>query len=154
VEAVGFAEADAAAGVAERCVERAAGVHDRAAVLEQDLAREDARRGTLRRSTLEGRREPRLRNRVVVQQENPVRAPLERPADAGVVTAREAAVLAEAQELDVGKALFDLTLGAVGRAVVDADRVDARERRDRARSVVAAVPVEDDREEPHRSVRA
>src|SRR5581483_2972681 len=52
--------------------------------------------------------------------------------------------------LDVRKALLDRPVRAVARAVVDADRLDALERRERGERVFAAVPVQDDRDEPHR----
>ena len=57
-------------------------------------------------------------------------------------------------QLDAGEVALDHRVGAVGRAVVDADRLDPLERGERARRVLAAVPVEDDRDEPHCSVRA
>src|SRR5262249_62184488 len=101
VEMVRLAEADATSGVAERRIERRAGVHDGAAVLEQHLAREDAGPRPLLRGALEGGGEPRLRHRVVVQQQHPVRSALERAADAGAAAARETAVPVQTQQLDV-----------------------------------------------------
>ena len=151
---VGLAEADAPPRVAEHGVERRARVHHGAPVLEQHLAGEDAGRRTLRGRALERRGEPRFRDRVVVEQQDPVGAALECPADARVRAGSEAPILVQPHELDVWKAALDLPVGTVGRAVVDADRLDPLERSERARRVLAAVPVEDDRDEPHRKVRA
>ena len=66
-----------------------------------------------------------------------------------LLPAGEAEVRAGPDQLDVREALLDLAVGAVGRAVVDADRRDAPSEASAARRVVAAVPVEHDRDEPH-----
>ena len=96
--------------------------------------------------------DPGLHLGVVVQKQDPVCAAFERPADAGVVAAGEAEVRAVPKELDLREAALDLGVGAVGRAVVDADRLDRLERGERTQRVLAAVPVEHDGDELHCSV--
>ena len=143
-----------AARVAETRAERRARVHHRQAALEHHLAREHTRVRPHRGRRLQRLGDPRHDDRVVVDEQHPVRAALQRPADADVVAAREAEVRPVADQLHAREVALDDGVGAVGRAVVDADRLDPRERGERARRVLAAVPVEDDGDEPHCSVRA
>ena len=90
--------------------------------------------------------EPGLGRGVVVQQQHPVGAAVERPPDPDVVAAREAEVDAGPDELDVGKPFRDGVGRAVGRAVVDDHRLDPAERLERRQRVVAPVVRENDRD--------
>ena len=101
--------------------------------------------GRVRRRALKRRREPRLCDRVVVQQQHPVGPALDGTADAGVVAAGEAEIRAECESARRrGKRSSTTLVRPVGRAVVDADRLDALERSKRSKRVLATVPVEDD----------
>ena len=138
----------------KRDSERRTRVHHRPAVLEQHLAGQQPRIRARGGGGCERRLGTGLEPGVVVQEKHPVGSPFERTADADVVAAREAEVGAVAQQFDGREATLHLLGRAVGGSVVDADRLDPGKRRERARRVVAAVPVEHDRDELHRSVLA
>ena len=136
--------------VAEAQVHLAARIHEHVGrLLEVDLAREDAGVRPRARGHLERGGEAGVDPRVVVQEQQPVRAALERPAQSKVVAAGEAEVGAGADQLQLREAALDFRVRSVGRAVVHHDRLDSRgpEGLERARRVVAAVPVEDDRDQ-------
>ena len=142
------AEADVPAVMATGRPKRCSGVPDALwCVREEDLA---ADRGCTRRSLEDGkerRYESRLDDHVVVEQENGCRATLECRCDAGVDTAREAAVVVESNEHDIRERGGNSIGAAVDRAVIDDDRqgdmLGLLERGEAAQRVVLPVPRED-----------
>ena len=134
-------------------VEARARVPEPVRVGEEHLAREHA--GVRPRCRRGGERvdEPRLGLGVVVDEQHPVGAAVERAPDPDVVAAGEAEVDAGADELDVGEALRDGVGRAVGRAVVDDDGLDPTQRLERRQRVLASVVGEDDRDELHQARR-
>ncbi len=138
-----------AAGVPEPRVERRARVLHGHAVREEDLAGEQTCVGPRRRGRRQCVRQAWLGECVVVQQQHPVGAPLERPANAHVVAPGEAQVRTGANQFDLREALRNDVVRSVGRSIVDADCGHTGERVERSDSVIAAVPVEDDGDEVH-----
>ena len=134
-------------------IEAGAGVPEPVGVGEEHLAGEHA--GVRPRGGGRGQRlhEPRLDLGVVVDEQDPVGAPVERPPDPDVVAAGEAEVDAGPDELDLGKPLRDRLRGAVARAVVDDDGLDPAQRLERGQRVLAPVVGEDDRDELHQARR-
>ena len=130
-------------------MKRRAGVLHRAPVLTEDETREQAGVGSQLRRAFQRLRQPGLCDGVVVQEQDPLGAPLERPSNADVVAAGEAEVRSRADQLHLREALFHREVGAVGRPVVHADRRNVTERVERGERVVAAVPVENDCDELH-----
>ncbi len=145
---VGLAEPRVPAA-AEQEVDAGAGVPEQVRVGEEHLAGEHARVRSGRRGGRERVHDPGLDGRVVVDQQNPVRAPVERAPDPDVVPAGEAEVDARADELDLRKPLRDRVAGAVRGAVVDDDRLDPGERLEGRQRVLAPVVGEDDRDDAH-----
>ena len=141
------------AAAAEIGVEVCARVPEPVGVGEEHLAGEDA--GI--RPRLGGRRErlddPGLDGRVVVDEQHPVGAAVERAPDAGVVAAGEAEVDAGPDQLDVREALGDRIRRAVHRSVVHDDNVDPPQRLECGERVLAAVPGDDDGDDVHQPTR-
>ena len=138
-----------ASGVPEPGVERRTGVLHRAPVLAEDQTGEQPCVGPQLRGAFQRLLQSRLCDGVVVQEQDPLGAPLERASNADVVAACEAEVRSRPDQLHLREAPFDREVGAVGRAVVDADRGNGTERGERGERVVAAVPVENDCDELH-----
>ena len=149
---VGAAEAGVAASAEDR-VEGRACVPELPRVGEEHLAGEHARVRADRGRTLERGHEPILGERVVVQQQHPVGAAVERAPYADVVARGEAEVDLGADQLDLREALGDCAGGVVVRAVVDADRLDPTQRLEARERVLASVPGEDDRDQVHQGRR-
>ncbi len=127
--------------VAEQRVELLPGEpHELGIVGEQDLAAEHARTRVCDRDGVELADGVGSERRVVVQQQHPVGAAIEARAQADVVAAGEAEVLAFSISVTEGRRCTHGLGGAVARCVVDADDVERRPtRRARATSRQASV---------------
>ena len=143
-------EAVLPAPVPEPQVHAPAGVHqDVGRIGEEHLAGEHARVRTGSSRSLEGSRQAGFRDRIVVQEQHPVGSASQGTPDPDVVAPGEAEVDTGADQLDAREPCCDRIGRTVVRAVVDTDRLDPFERLECRERVVAAVPVEDDRDELH-----
>ena len=141
------------AAATEVGIEARPGVPEPVGVGEEHLAGQDTCVRARRRGGRERLDDPGLDGRVVVDEQDPVGAAVERTPNAGVVAAREAEVDAGTDELDVRKALGDRVRRAVHRAVVDHDGLDPAKGIERVERVVAAVPRDDDSDDVHQGRR-